>query len=204
MENNKTTPLFFIKTAAPLMIITTAVAVLLAVINMLTAPVIEQHDEEARKEAVAALFPEATYFESIVDLDGIAENLPDSILNLFAVYQDEAVIGFTAEVTEMGFAEYVNMMIGIGADQRIRGIQILSINDTPGIGQRVAEPDYLAGYTGLAYPVTFTSGANHADAISGATYSSRAILNGVNDALAFCSRIVVTEAPAGEEAAANE
>ena len=51
---------------------------------------------------------------------------------------------------------------------------------TSGIGMAVAEQDYLSGYEGLFGPVTFEDGPYHVDAISGATYSSRAIRNGVN------------------------
>jgi major membrane immunogen (membrane-anchored lipoprotein) len=49
----------------------------------------------------------------------------------------------------------------------------------------VAEQDYLSGYEGLSHPVTFDQGPNHADAISGATYSSRAIRSGVNLAMEY-------------------
>ena len=70
-----------------------------------------------------------------------------------------------------------------------------------GIGQNVAKQDYLDGYTGLGYPVSFTESANHADAISGATYSSRAILNGINLVLEFCSRI---QAETGNTAAETD
>ena len=94
-------------------------------------------------------------------------------------------IGYCVDVQAMGFGDNIRMMIGVSADHRVIGIRILSIAETPGIGMAVADEDYLSGYVGLAAPVTFGDGPNEADAITGATYSSRAILNGVNLALEY-------------------
>ena len=105
---------------------------------------------------------------------------PDGINEVFVVYKAGEAIGFCADAQAMGFGDYIGMMVGVTPDHRIAGIRILTIAETPGIGMAVAEADYLSGYEGLSGPVTFEDGANHADAISGATYSSRAIRNGVN------------------------
>lgn len=188
MENEKKASLINISViTGKLMLITCLIAVLLACINTLTEPVIAANDKETKNNAVMELFPEATEILPLSDQIGSA--YPEDITEVYAVYKAGMLLGYCADAKAMGFSDYVGMMVGITADNTICGIRILSISDTPGIGQNVAKQDYLDGYTGLGYPVSFTESENHADAISGATYSSRAILNGVNLVLEFCSHI---------------
>ncbi len=186
-----------VKITGILMLITTLTAVLLAVINMMTEPVIEENTKRAKQEAVYTLFPEADSMESVKDVLGDA--FPKSITDLYVVFQGSEIIGYAADAASMGFNDVIGMMIGVNyADNTIRGIQILSITDTPGVGMKVADAAYLASYEGLGYPVTFDAGTYHADAISGATYSSKGILNGVNDVLEFCAHIVANNTMEGE------
>ncbi len=179
MENEKKTALLHIGIiTGKLMLITTLTALLLAVVNLLTEPVISANDEAKKNAAVMELFPDATEIVSLTDVAG--DTYPDGINEIFVVYKAGEAIGYCADAQAMGFGDYIGMMIGITPDFRIAGIRVLTIAETPGIGMAVAEQSYLSGYEGLAGPVTFDDGANHADAISGATYSSRAIKNGVN------------------------
>ena len=179
MENEKKAALMHIATiTGKLMLITTLTALLLACINLLTEPVIRANDEAKKNAAVMELFPEATEIISLTETVG--ETYPDGINEIFAVYKADLFLGYCADAQAMGFGDYIGMMVGIKPDYRIVGIRVLTIAETPGIGMAVAEQDYLSGYEGLFGPVTFEDGPYHVDAISGATYSSRAIRNGVN------------------------
>lgn len=200
MENEKKASLINISViTGKLMLITCVIAVLLACINTLTEPVIAANDKETKNNAVMELFPDATEILPLSDQIGSA--YPEDITEVYAVYKADMLLGYCADAKAMGFSDYVGMMVGVAADNTVCGIRVLSISDTPGIGLNVAKQDYLDGYTGLGYPVSFTGSANHADAISGATYSSRAILNGINLVLEFCSRI---QAETGNTAAETD
>ena len=72
---------------------------------------------------------------------------------------------------------------------RIVSIRVLSQEETPGLGDRIKEPDYLATYKGrtAAEPLELAlrhqaSLPNEVDAISGATLSSQALVTIVSDA----------------------
>jgi electron transport complex protein RnfG len=197
MENEKKAMLLHVAViTGKLMLITTLTALLLACINLLTEPVISANEEAKKNAAVMELFPEATDIVSLTETAG--QTYPDGINEVFAVYKAGMLLGHCADAQAMGFGDYIGMMIGVTPQNRVNGIRILTIAETPGIGMEVAEPDYLAGYEGLAAPVTFENGPNHADAISGATYSSRAIRNGVNLVLDFLSALDSTSVPTGE------
>ena len=209
MENDKKALLMHVGLiTGKLMLITTLTALLLACINLLTAPVIAENDAAKKNAAVLDLFPDASGIRSLSET--AADMYPDGINEVFAVYGADALIGYCVDVQAMGFSDYIGMMVGITPDYRISGIRILSIAETPGIGMAVAKEDYLSGYEGLSAPVTFDDGPNHADAISGATYSSRAVKNGVNSALNFLtilddmSYLTETNRPAETEEAGNE
>ena len=184
MENEKKAALMHIATiTGKLMLITTLTALLLACINLLTEPVIRANDEAKKNAAVMELFPEATEIISLTETVG--ETYPEGINEIFAVYKADLFLGYCADTQAMGFGDYIGMMVAVTPNNRIVGIRVLTIAETPGIGMAVAEQDYLSGYEGLSHPVTFDQGPNHADAISGATYSSRAIRSGVNLAMEY-------------------
>ena len=83
----------------------------------------------------------------------------------------------------MGFADNIGMMIGINASgNTVRGIRVMSIADTPGLGLKVAEDSYLSTFVGR-------NEAGAADVISGATYSSNGIINATNDVLELIAQI---------------
>ncbi|MBE6659434.1 MAG: FMN-binding protein [Ruminococcaceae bacterium] len=186
MENEKKAALLHVATiTGKLMLITTLTALLLACVNLLTEPVISANDEAKKEAAVLDLFPDASEIVSLTET--ASDTYPEGINEVFTVYQAGKLIGYCVDAQAMGFGDYIGMMVGVTPDYRITGIRVLSIAETPGIGMAVAEHDYLTGYEGLSAPVTFDDGPNHADAISGATYSSRAIRNGVNLVLDYLS-----------------
>lgn len=186
MENEKKAALLHIgKITGKLMLITTLTALLLACINLLTEPVIEANDKEKKSAAVLELFPEATDIRSLNETH--SETYIEGINEVFAVYKADLLLGYCADAQAMGFADNIGMMVGVTPDSTIVGIRVLTIAETPGIGMAAAEQSYLSGYEGLTGPVTFESGPNHVDAITGATYSSRAIRNGVNLVMEYVS-----------------
>lgn len=194
MDNNqKASVMKIVKTTAVLVIITAAVAVLLAAINMLTEPVIARNAEKAKQEAILAMFPEATEAMSIRDVNGIGDQFPASITDLYAVYSGDTFLGFAAETLTMGFSDNIGMIVGVNTDITVRGVKIMSIADTPGLGMKVSDPVYLESYTGLFFPVGLGTGVNRVDKVASATYSSAGVLNGVNEALGFCSLIIVSD-----------
>lgn len=61
------------------------------------------------------------------------------------------------------------------------GVEIVSLSETPGLGARVNNAEYLRQYVGKGSGLTI---GKEISAISGATISSKAVLTGVNTAVA--------------------
>ena len=162
-----------------LFLICTITATLLSGVNALTAERIQQNLEREKTEAIAAIFPNADENQKL-------STLPEGIAGLYLVLSGGDLLGYAAEVTPLGFGGDMNIMVGVNADGTVAGIKIVSHSETPGLGNRVEDADYLSQYTGKTGPLTLGGGI---DAITGSTVSSKAVLDGVNTALAAYSSI---------------
>lgn len=122
-------------------------------------------------------------------------------LGFFAAYDAAgSLVGIAAEGSARGYADTVRLMFGYDpACHCIRGIGVVSMRETPGIGDKiVSDKAFLANFTALDAGlnadlsalaneiVTVKHGSrNHPwqiDAIAGATITSRAVGRAINDA----------------------
>lgn len=180
--------LSIVRISVVLLIITGVVALLLSVINAFAAPVIEKNEEKQQQQAIRNIFESA---QTIVPLD---ITCTEPVTAVYGISGSEGLLGYCVNVAPMGFSDVISMMVGIKTDMTVAGIEILSISDTPGLGMNVSKPAYLEQFNGLTEHIAIGGAHNSVDAISGATISSKAVLNGVNAALNVCSEYQASEA----------
>ena len=161
-----------VKPIVVLVAICLLISALLGLTNAITAPIIEKNKELAALETRKALLPDAVGFE-------LVEHASDSV---DSIYKDTGDTGYVVTVSRSGYGGEVVTMIAISNEGDILGISVTATSETTGIGSKVALPDFTDQFNG------YNSSSDPADVISGATYSSRAVINGVNAALeAFAS-----------------
>ena len=173
MKIEKKDVLYFARIISVLLLITMLVALLLAFVNGITAPVIAANEEKKMTAAISELFPTAsepkteaaTFTKEIEGLD-----------TFYRVTDGGEGVGFCAIVVPKGFKGEVKMMVGI-VDGKVCGIRVLSHSETVGIGDKALNDGYFAGFNGISDPQT------NVDVVSGATYTSKAVKNGVKIAL---------------------
>ncbi len=178
-QNNQI--LSVVRISSVLLIITGAVALLLSVINAFAAPVIERNEEVQQQDAIRSIFESA---QNVVPLD---ISCAEPVTAVYEISDSGGLLGYCVNVAPIGFSDVISMMVGIKTDITVAGIEILSISDTPGLGMNVSKPAYLEQFNGLTEHIAIGGAHNSVDAISGATISSKAVLNGVNAALDICS-----------------
>ena len=76
----------------------------------------------------------------------------------------------------------ITLSVGVLPDGSIHAIYFTELNETPGLGMRAAEPEFISQFSGLYGHITL---GEDIDALSGATVTSRAVVNAVNAALDF-------------------
>lgn len=85
---------------------------------------------------------------------------------------------FTAVVFKAlakGYSSDIEVLVGMYQDGKISAVKILSQNETPGLGTRIEEPNFLEQFTNK--DALQLSGVQ---TIAGATISSKAVLEAVN------------------------
>lgn len=189
-----------LKDALILFAITVISGLILGGVHELTRDTINKSAIAAHLEAYKTVFPDAVDFKAddkLTDaLKKSNEELPSQDYGnvgldqaLQAVDKSGSVLGYV--VTSHSNDSYdglVQILVGINADKTIKGIEMLELNDTPGLGQRAEEPEFkgqFAGKSGESLTVTKSGNAGEGEinAISGATITSRAVTNAVNAVL---------------------
>lgn len=123
----------------------------------------------------ALLFPEAGSFEEV--------DAP-AIEGLNSVYMTDSG-DYVFDVSSAGYAGDVELMIGIASDGTVAGIQIVAENETDGIGTNALTEDYFGTFAGMEAAGTLaldgeTADATQVDGVSGATFTSTAVVTDLN------------------------
>ena len=109
--------------------------------------------------------------------------------------------GTTVEETVQGFGGEVTIKATLDG-KTVKALSIDTPNETPGLGQKASEKAFTNQFIGKEGP--FTYGENGVEAITGATVTSTAVLEGLNKAFpAETASEPAAEAPAAEEKAAE-
>ena len=174
----ESTALYVLRLAVTLLVITAVVAGLLAGVNSVTKPVIDQLNAEKTQKAIETVLEGGyhTVIEDYADATGLVSK----------VYQGDN--GYALEVTPGGFDNTITMMVGVANDGTVTGISVISHTETAGLGA-VAAASTSAGesfrgqFVGMGGSVSVTKDGGGVNAITGATITSRAICTGVNAAL---------------------
>ena len=146
------------------------IAIAMAVINLVTAPKIEEANQKAEEEALFTVLESAQGFEKI-DIE-----TTDSIS---AIYRDTGNMGYVAMLSAKGYDSSNPMKIAVGFDNEgtiLKCFVVSCSGETTGIGTKVSDPSFLEKFSGIDSP------SQHVDTISGATISSSAFIAAVQDA----------------------
>lgn len=126
------------------------------------------------------LFPDATSFE--------AQSAP-AVEGLNSVYKADTGAWVFDVTSAQGYHGDVELMVGINADGTVAGLQVVAEDETDGIGTNALTEEYFGGFAGTAAAGELTveeagAGQTHVDAVSGATFTSRAVVDCLNIAFA--------------------
>lgn len=185
------------KAAAILLVITIVSGLLLGIVYQVTKEPIANQKELAKQEACKEIFADAAKFEEleVTNLDasdwaqaGYAEESVDEVMA--ALDDADNILGYVVTVTtKEGYGGDIRFSVGIRLDGVVNGISILEISETAGLGMRAEEvlKPQFANKNAEKFEYTKTGAASESqvDAISGATITTNAVVNGVNAGLYY-------------------
>ena len=155
-----------VQSTVVLIAICAVMAILLALTNAVTAPVIKQNQDAAANEALLVVMPEGEGFEKM-DISGYT--LPSTVTEVYK----EAKGGYVITLTTAGYGSGLIVMCGISPDGTVTGAVCLGSTETLGYEKTFGE-----NFTGKD-----AAGVDAIDTISGATKTTAAYKNAVKDAL---------------------
>ena len=168
-----------IKPVLVLVCICLVVTALLAYINSVTSPIIAKAEEEKTQQAMTEVLSEADSFEKLE-----IENLPERVTEAYSATNGA---GYVFMLTTKGYGGDMKLICGMDADGVIEQCKTLSHAETSGLGSKTAEDPYRNQYCKKSAETL-----GEVDAITGATISSNAYKNAIEDA--FKAYDIVTEA----------
>ena len=175
-----------VKLGMVLFIITAITGVILGGVYTMTLEPIQKTKQREKTEALAATLPGASDFKPLKT----ADKFPGTITEVNIGTKDGNLVGYNFTVSPKGYSGLINMVVGISKEGQIMDIKILAHSETPGLGAKAPDPAFAGQFKNKKVKelnVTKTAAAKDEDiqAISGATITSRAVVSGVNEALAF-------------------
>ena len=165
----------------------------LGYVHDITKEPIRIMEEKTKLTAYKSVFPEADAFEDI-DMAGNAiygDNGCD--IDSVSAAKDTSGndIGYVINVTSHeGYGGDITVSMGIDNEGTVKGIELLKISETAGLGMKAKEPAFKDQFkdknvTQFAYTKTGASSDFEIDAISGATITTKAVTNAVNAGIEY-------------------
>lgn len=162
--------------------ITIVAGMLLGLTYEVTKEPIRIQNEKIKNAALQAVVTEAESFNPIDVNPGYA-----GVDGVYEAVSDGEVIAYAFEMTAFeGYGGDISLMVGVGMDDTILGIDIVKHAETPGLGAKSDEPEFKGEFAGEAADdltvVKYSPSDNPGDvsSISGATITSRSVANAVN------------------------
>ena len=191
-------------------VITVAASLSLAMVNSITKDPIARQNEKIIQDSYRSVFKEGQNFDNNKQINQLVKNFPNVIKDkkynfgengividdvLVVTNDKKELIGHVVKVTtEDGYGGDITLVVGIDTNDEITGIEVLSIDETVGLGMNAKNDNFKNQYYHKSvtdFKITKTGNQNEdeIDALSGATITSSAFNNAINGALAINQEI---------------
>lgn len=189
-----------IKDAMALLAITLVAGILLGFVHDITLEPIARQEALTEANSCREVFADADNFtenaELLADAQKAMAEAGYEVQTLEKIMEAKDasgnLLGFAVSVTDPeGYAGDITFMMGVRLDGTLNGISILAIEETAGLGMNADKAEFKDQFKdkqveAFVYTKTGSTTDEEIDAISGATYTTNAMVNGVNAGLAAC------------------
>lgn len=189
-----------IKDALVLTLITLIAGFALGGVYEITKEPIAKQEALEKEEAYQQVFADAAEFASVEMDESLTKTLQEALEKegyraqtveeiMEAKDQSGATLGYALlMLTSEGYGGDIEFSMGVQMDGTLNGISILSIEETPGLGMNADTPAFKNQFIGkhtekLGYTKNGDAKEDEINAISGATFTTNAMTNGVNAGL---------------------
>ena len=167
-------------------------------VYQITKKPIEKQVKQTQQEAYKLVMKKATSFKKyeVQKIKKLSKQLKNNennveIVQALKAYQNKKNIGEIIQVIDHdGFGGDIELIVGINQQKEITGVEILSIDETVGLGMNAKNKEFRDQYKGkkvdrFEVVKTGKQSDEEIDSLSGATITSKAMTSGINGALEF-------------------
>lgn len=174
-----------IKPTLILTAICVVISLLVAVTEYITADAILKQQLTIAEESKKAVMTYAWEFKEIES---------DEYTAFTALNEDGKIIGYVITTSAKGYGGEIQVMTGIDIKGAVTGVEIISEQETEGLGKKAKKPDFINKFIGKdveRYNVVKIKAKEEGDivAITGATITTTAVTDAVNEAKAVYEKI---------------
>lgn len=162
-----------------------------------TSPIIVKNDSAKKTQVLKSMIPGSDNVAKLGDW-----TVSDKTAEYYkATGAGNQVVGYIIETYGKGYSSNIHSILAVDPSMKIVNINILSQAETPGLGDGVETKwfkDQFIGKHLSNMEVVKTTGTDKIQALTGATISSRAVVNSEKAALEFLAKAVQTGNGAGK------
>lgn len=158
-------------------------ALVLGFVNSKTAPLIAERKAEEFKAAYGEVYPEAKDFKDFPDEKNY---LNDNITKIVEVKDGDKTVGYViGGLGTGGYGGDIEFMMGVDLSGKVHGFKVTSHKETDNFGSVVEEKPFHDSVVGKVFNMGIIATAEHSGdnevmAMSGATYTTDAMVKGFN------------------------
>lgn len=166
----------------PILALTVVVFISVAVLSgmdLFTRDTIQYQKELKVQRMLNQLFPEMTAYDF------------DESTDIYTISSDGSKVGYAFLGVGVGYGGDIDIVVGMENKTTLRGIAVIAHAETPGLGDKILLPDFTNRFIGLDISeINLTRDGGKVDAITGATISSRAVVDGVRAAATEKAKLI--------------
>ncbi len=166
----------YVMVMVKIVLLSVIAAVILGTLYIPTQEQLEKYQIEQKKLSLKIVNPEAHHFESVES--------GEEILYYQAFDADNNLVGYCFFHDQPGSQGTITLAGGINTEYTVTGVKIMGHSETPGLGAKIIEDSFTGQFPGVAEADLMLSKDGGAiDAITGATVSSVAVIDGLHVAM---------------------
>lgn len=167
-----------------LLVITLVASLSLAAVYNVTKQPIEAARQAKKENAIKQVLPA---FEQLISQKMMPSDGKDSV-QIYTGLLADSIVGYAVETySDNGFGGRVQLMVGFLTNLSVYNTAVLKHMETPGLGDKMEEgkSDFPLQFKKMSaenFPLAVKKDGGKVDAITAATISSRAFVDGINRA----------------------
>ncbi|MEA3294507.1 MAG: RnfABCDGE type electron transport complex subunit G [Euryarchaeota archaeon] len=166
----------YVMVMVKIVLLSVIAAVILGALYIPTQAQLKVYQEEQRQLSLKIVNPDADHFEPVKS--------GEETLYYLAFDAGNNLIGYCFFHDQPGSQGTITLAGGVDTGYTVTGVKIMAHSETPGLGAKITEESFTGQFPGVAEDDLMLSKDGGAiDAITGATVSSVAVIDGLHAAM---------------------